>query len=298
MAVGLSASGTAGVVVTTGDGGATWAQASVPAGAIVVTSVVCASASDCTAIASDGSTFWSAHSTDFGQTWTAGGRPPARVLGRRKSLVRGGRRLPGDGLHRHDGGPRTGRHRHQHRRRGDVGRRRRSHRDRAVARRRVRDHQLLPGRGHDVDDRERRRPGARGAPDQRRRRAHLGPFGGHPNPSTIFSGSPARPRRSASWWGRTGSAHRRWAPAQSRTAAMVAPTSARRRPSTRRWPSPGCPARRRSAVSRSAATRWPGSRSRPPGPRAPPGHGSTLPRPRRASLSRRAITRGAAARVR
>ena len=79
MAVGLSGSGTAGVVVTTGDGGATWAQASVPAGAIVVTSVVCASAIDCTAIASDGTTFWSAHSTDFGQTWAAGGRPPARV---------------------------------------------------------------------------------------------------------------------------------------------------------------------------------------------------------------------------
>ena len=80
MAVGLSASGTAGVVVTTGDGGVTWAQASVPSGAIVVTSVVCASAGDCTAIASDGSTFWSAHSTDFGQTWTREGDLPAGFL--------------------------------------------------------------------------------------------------------------------------------------------------------------------------------------------------------------------------
>ena len=80
MAVGLSASGTAGVVVTTGDGGATWAQASVPAGAIVVTSVVCASAIDCTAIASDGTTFWSAHSSDFGQTWTREGDLPPGFL--------------------------------------------------------------------------------------------------------------------------------------------------------------------------------------------------------------------------
>ena len=67
-------------MVTTGDGGATWAQASVPAGAIVVTSVVCASAIDCTAIASDGTTFWSAHSTDFGQTWTREGDLPPGFL--------------------------------------------------------------------------------------------------------------------------------------------------------------------------------------------------------------------------
>ena len=80
MAVGLSAAGTAGVVVTTGDGGSIWAQAPVPTGAIVVTSVVCASAADCTAIASDGSTFWSAHSTDFGQTWTREGDLPPGFL--------------------------------------------------------------------------------------------------------------------------------------------------------------------------------------------------------------------------
>ena len=80
MAVGLSGTGTAGVVLTTGDGGATWAQASVPPGAIVVTGVECAGADDCTAIAGDGTTFWSAHSTDFGQTWVREGDLPPGFL--------------------------------------------------------------------------------------------------------------------------------------------------------------------------------------------------------------------------
>jgi len=80
MAVGLSGTGTAGVVLTTGDGGVNWVQASIPAGAIVVTGVVCAGAQDCTAIASDGTTFWSAHSTDFGHTWEREGDLPAGFL--------------------------------------------------------------------------------------------------------------------------------------------------------------------------------------------------------------------------
>jgi photosystem II stability/assembly factor-like uncharacterized protein len=76
MAVGLSGTGTGGVVLTAADGGATWAPASVPAGAIVVTGVECTGADDCTAIAGDGTTFWSAHSTDFGQTWVREGDLP------------------------------------------------------------------------------------------------------------------------------------------------------------------------------------------------------------------------------
>jgi hypothetical protein len=80
MAVGLSGTGTAGVVLTTKDAGATWAQASVPTGAIVVTTVACADATDCTAIASDGTTFWSAHSTDFGRTWVREGDLPPGFL--------------------------------------------------------------------------------------------------------------------------------------------------------------------------------------------------------------------------
>jgi photosystem II stability/assembly factor-like uncharacterized protein len=80
MAVGLSGTGTAGVVLTTGDGGSTWAQASVPPGAIVVTGVACTGAKDCAAIASDGTSFWSAHSTDFGHTWDREGDLPPGFL--------------------------------------------------------------------------------------------------------------------------------------------------------------------------------------------------------------------------
>lgn len=76
MTVGLSGTGTAGIVLTTSDAGATWAPASVPAGAMVVTSIECESAVDCTAIASDGTTFWSAHSTDFGHSWEREGDLP------------------------------------------------------------------------------------------------------------------------------------------------------------------------------------------------------------------------------
>jgi hypothetical protein len=80
MAVGLSATGSTGVVLTTSDAGATWAQASAPTGAIVVTSIACAATTDCTAIASDGTTFWSAHSTDFGRTWQQEGDLPPGFL--------------------------------------------------------------------------------------------------------------------------------------------------------------------------------------------------------------------------
>ncbi len=66
-----------GVVITTTDGGATWAAAAAPANALVVSSVTCASASDCTIIASDGTSTWSAHSPDFGQTWQQEGNLPS-----------------------------------------------------------------------------------------------------------------------------------------------------------------------------------------------------------------------------
>jgi photosystem II stability/assembly factor-like uncharacterized protein len=76
MTVGLSGTGAAGVVLVTSDAGATWTQAAVPTGAIVVSSVVCADSTDCTAIASDGTAFWSAHSNDFGRTWVREGDLP------------------------------------------------------------------------------------------------------------------------------------------------------------------------------------------------------------------------------
>ncbi len=77
MAVGLAGSASAGIVLMTRDGGATWGVVAIPAGATVITSVQCSSPVDCTVIATDGTTFWSAHSADFGHTWQRGGTLPA-----------------------------------------------------------------------------------------------------------------------------------------------------------------------------------------------------------------------------
>jgi photosystem II stability/assembly factor-like uncharacterized protein len=76
MAVGLSGTGTAGIVLTTRSGGAGWVQATAPAGAVVITSVECTDPSDCTAVASDGTNFWSTHSANFGQSWQREGNLP------------------------------------------------------------------------------------------------------------------------------------------------------------------------------------------------------------------------------
>ena len=65
-----------GVVVSTTDAGATWSAASTPQNALMVSSVTCASAEDCTAVVSDGTATWSAHSADFGQSWTQEGNLP------------------------------------------------------------------------------------------------------------------------------------------------------------------------------------------------------------------------------
>ena len=77
MAVGLSGAGPAGIVLTTRNGGVNWVQAASPAGAVVITNVSCTDPADCTAIASDGTLFWSAHSADFGQSWQREGALPA-----------------------------------------------------------------------------------------------------------------------------------------------------------------------------------------------------------------------------
>jgi photosystem II stability/assembly factor-like uncharacterized protein len=66
-----------GVVVTTSDGGATWSPATAPQNAIVVSSVTCASTTDCTVIVSDGTSTSSAHSADFGQSWQPLGNLPS-----------------------------------------------------------------------------------------------------------------------------------------------------------------------------------------------------------------------------
>jgi photosystem II stability/assembly factor-like uncharacterized protein len=79
MAVGLNGSASAGIVLTTRDGGTTWLQASTPLGATVITSVDCVRATACAVIASDGTTFWSALSSDFGRSWQREGDLPAGV---------------------------------------------------------------------------------------------------------------------------------------------------------------------------------------------------------------------------
>jgi photosystem II stability/assembly factor-like uncharacterized protein len=81
MAVGLSGSADSGLVLTTRRGGADWEEASTPAGAVAITAVDRSSATACMAISSDGTTFWSAQSTDFGRTWQRGGTLPAGLQG-------------------------------------------------------------------------------------------------------------------------------------------------------------------------------------------------------------------------
>jgi photosystem II stability/assembly factor-like uncharacterized protein len=66
-----------GVVITTSDAGATWAAASAPQNALALLSVTCASPTDCTTVVSDGTSTWTAHSADFGQTWQQEGDLPA-----------------------------------------------------------------------------------------------------------------------------------------------------------------------------------------------------------------------------
>jgi photosystem II stability/assembly factor-like uncharacterized protein len=73
---GVAAAG-AGVVLTTRNGGTTWTSATVPTGAFVLTSVECAALDSCSVLVSDGTNIWSAHTSDFGHTWTQGGNLPA-----------------------------------------------------------------------------------------------------------------------------------------------------------------------------------------------------------------------------
>src|ERR1700693_5411762 len=58
-----------GVVVTTTNAGSTWSPATSPTNALAVTSVACTASSSCTAIVTDGTLTWSAHSDDFAQSW-------------------------------------------------------------------------------------------------------------------------------------------------------------------------------------------------------------------------------------
>jgi photosystem II stability/assembly factor-like uncharacterized protein len=66
-----------GVVITTSDAGATWTAVASPQNALAVLSVTCASPNDCTAVVSDGTSTWAAHSADFGQSWQQQGNLPS-----------------------------------------------------------------------------------------------------------------------------------------------------------------------------------------------------------------------------
>jgi hypothetical protein len=82
MAVGSSgANPGTGVVLTTHNGGKSWAPSVPPAGSIAVTSVKCTTAADCTVVASDGTADWSAATSNFGQTWLRQGTLPAGMGG-------------------------------------------------------------------------------------------------------------------------------------------------------------------------------------------------------------------------
>ena len=80
-----------GGVITTSDAGATWSAAASPQNALVIASVTCSSPTDCTAIVSDGTSTWSAHSADFGQSWQQEGNLPSLFLpGNDLTCVAGG----------------------------------------------------------------------------------------------------------------------------------------------------------------------------------------------------------------
>ncbi len=80
-----------GVVITTSDAGTIWSSAASPQNALVVESVTCSSPTDCTAIVSDGTSTWSAHSADFGQSWQQLGNLPSLFLpGNDLTCVAGG----------------------------------------------------------------------------------------------------------------------------------------------------------------------------------------------------------------
>jgi hypothetical protein len=69
-----------GVAVVSNNGGAYWASATTPPGAIAVQSVTCAGLAECTALVSNGTAVWSSRTTDFGHTWTQMGNLPSSFV--------------------------------------------------------------------------------------------------------------------------------------------------------------------------------------------------------------------------
>ncbi|MCL4446298.1 MAG: hypothetical protein M1134_05440 [Actinobacteria bacterium] len=71
----------AGVVVRTLDGGKRWQQISSPSGAVNLVSAECLSKVECLALATDGTTYWTAVTRSLGTSWQQGGNLPAGISG-------------------------------------------------------------------------------------------------------------------------------------------------------------------------------------------------------------------------
>jgi photosystem II stability/assembly factor-like uncharacterized protein len=69
-----------GVVLATTNAGGAWNPVAAPPGALAVVTVLCATASECVALVSDGTLIWSAVSTNFGQNWQREGNMPPLFL--------------------------------------------------------------------------------------------------------------------------------------------------------------------------------------------------------------------------
>ncbi len=70
-----------GAVLVTSDGGADWRPMDAPQGAVDVVGVQCTTGQQCTALATDGATYWATTTTDGGQVWQRGGTLPSGIAG-------------------------------------------------------------------------------------------------------------------------------------------------------------------------------------------------------------------------
>jgi photosystem II stability/assembly factor-like uncharacterized protein len=77
-------SGTAqllGAVLQTSDGGRSWQSVDAPSGSVDLVGVTCITADQCTVLATDGSSYWTATTTDGGSVWQRQGNLPAGFSG-------------------------------------------------------------------------------------------------------------------------------------------------------------------------------------------------------------------------
>lgn len=70
-----------GAVLVTVNGGRTWSMGTAPAAAVGLAAVHCAGPATCMVIATDGTSYWSATTTDGGQVWQRGGSLPLGFAG-------------------------------------------------------------------------------------------------------------------------------------------------------------------------------------------------------------------------